>query len=240
MSGEELRVIGSRPGARCPFCHDSLGQAARERCPGCSADHHLECWDEHGGCSACGLCVPLFLEQEPPDAEPAPACVPVRAWHRRRSSTIAWGGAPTQLRRCWAFRVFAGLALLALIALGFRGQDPSQAALLSILAGLVALFLKLASDDRVEVDHSGRVVIDHAGLRRFGVAIVGWRLALRLDRGELEASAMEPRREGARVFLGPVELARLPDAASARGLLDALRAALVRLPAPSHTKPAKQ
>lgn len=40
---------------RCPYCHDGIepGQA-KEGCKACMAWHHEECWEAHGGCSACG------------------------------------------------------------------------------------------------------------------------------------------------------------------------------------------
>jgi hypothetical protein len=39
--------------AKCPFCHDEVAVADRAVCAACLAVHHLECWTEHGACSAC-------------------------------------------------------------------------------------------------------------------------------------------------------------------------------------------
>jgi TPR repeat protein len=40
---------------RCPFCHADVvpGQGAKQSCGDCMAWHHEECWETHGGCSAC-------------------------------------------------------------------------------------------------------------------------------------------------------------------------------------------
>jgi hypothetical protein len=39
---------------RCPFCHDVLPADSPERvvCTGCAAEHHAECFAEHGSCAA--------------------------------------------------------------------------------------------------------------------------------------------------------------------------------------------
>ena len=41
---------------RCPYCHESVEiSSSKTACESCMAWHHKECWQEHGGCSACGL-----------------------------------------------------------------------------------------------------------------------------------------------------------------------------------------
>ncbi|MDF1665997.1 MAG: hypothetical protein P1V97_29845, partial [Planctomycetota bacterium] len=41
---------------RCPYCHDSVTvHSTKQACEACMAWHHKECWQEHGGCSACGF-----------------------------------------------------------------------------------------------------------------------------------------------------------------------------------------
>ncbi|MTA02581.1 MAG: hypothetical protein F2578_04535 [Actinobacteria bacterium] len=38
----------------CLYCQTALDDDRAPRCPSCSARHHLECWDENGGCSQFG------------------------------------------------------------------------------------------------------------------------------------------------------------------------------------------
>lgn len=48
---------------RCPYCHESVSHDALAAfqfskdtlsCPGCRANMHSDCWDEHGGCATLG------------------------------------------------------------------------------------------------------------------------------------------------------------------------------------------
>lgn len=58
MSDGEVEIDARpRPGARCPYCHDALGEGKeRWTCAGCAAAHHADCWAEAGArsCVACG------------------------------------------------------------------------------------------------------------------------------------------------------------------------------------------
>ncbi len=54
---------------RCPYCRETLSGVDTWRCPSCETSHHLECAQEHGGCTvfACRGKVPsrrftVFLE----------------------------------------------------------------------------------------------------------------------------------------------------------------------------------
>lgn len=38
---------------RCGYCHDELNNSERTHCTACSAPHHLDCWVENSGCTAC-------------------------------------------------------------------------------------------------------------------------------------------------------------------------------------------
>jgi hypothetical protein len=38
---------------RCPYCHSGVRTRVR-RCTSCTTIHHVDCWDEHGGCSIYG------------------------------------------------------------------------------------------------------------------------------------------------------------------------------------------
>lgn len=50
---QPLRIRLTR--SRCPFCHEQVeATEAKTGCEGCTAWHHLECWESHGRCSACG------------------------------------------------------------------------------------------------------------------------------------------------------------------------------------------
>ncbi len=35
----------------CAYCKGELDNERSPRCPACGARHHLQCWDEYGGCS---------------------------------------------------------------------------------------------------------------------------------------------------------------------------------------------
>ena len=45
---------------RCPYCHAAVkpGDGAKQSCGDCMAWHHSECWQDHGGCSACNQTQP--------------------------------------------------------------------------------------------------------------------------------------------------------------------------------------
>lgn len=45
--------IQHRPIPRCPYCHENVSCGAQYQCEQCGADHHLACWQEKDGCSAC-------------------------------------------------------------------------------------------------------------------------------------------------------------------------------------------
>ena len=36
---------------RCPYCRETLSAVDGWRCPSCKTSHHLECAQEHGGCT---------------------------------------------------------------------------------------------------------------------------------------------------------------------------------------------
>lgn len=38
----------------CPYCHDPLAVVASSACAACGTRHHVECLDEHGGCTVSG------------------------------------------------------------------------------------------------------------------------------------------------------------------------------------------
>ncbi|MDF1667723.1 MAG: hypothetical protein P1V97_38660 [Planctomycetota bacterium] len=38
---------------RCGYCHDELNNSKRTLCTACRAPHHLDCWVENSGCTAC-------------------------------------------------------------------------------------------------------------------------------------------------------------------------------------------
>lgn len=43
----------------CPFCSADLGfDADLNNCPECGTSHHLDCWDENGGCAVVGCGTP--------------------------------------------------------------------------------------------------------------------------------------------------------------------------------------
>jgi hypothetical protein len=49
--GTEAGALAVSAGC-CPFCHDEIGSLEGAfRCPGCNTRHHMDCWQEHGGCS---------------------------------------------------------------------------------------------------------------------------------------------------------------------------------------------
>ncbi|MDF1666000.1 MAG: hypothetical protein P1V97_29860 [Planctomycetota bacterium] len=51
---EEPKIV-ARALAKCPYCHDTISpRVEKTGCESCMAWHHLECWDSHGACSACG------------------------------------------------------------------------------------------------------------------------------------------------------------------------------------------
>lgn len=51
---EDPKIV-ARALSKCPFCHDSISPSSEKTgCESCMAWHHLECWDSHGACSACG------------------------------------------------------------------------------------------------------------------------------------------------------------------------------------------
>jgi len=48
---EGLRPLGT---TRCPYCHEEADRDTSVACQGCLARHHAACWEEQGGCAACG------------------------------------------------------------------------------------------------------------------------------------------------------------------------------------------
>ena len=52
---EQTVSIVNNSSPRCPYCHESVEiSSSKTACESCMAWHHKECWQEHGGCSACG------------------------------------------------------------------------------------------------------------------------------------------------------------------------------------------
>lgn len=61
---------------RCPYCREGVEpRQPKAACDACMSWHHDECWDEHGGCSACGEQAPVGTGQPQPEprAHPRPA-----------------------------------------------------------------------------------------------------------------------------------------------------------------------
>jgi TPR repeat protein len=55
-SGEQERALIGMEHPRCPYCHEDVrpgDDEAKQSCGSCMAWHHAECWQDHGGCSAC-------------------------------------------------------------------------------------------------------------------------------------------------------------------------------------------
>jgi general secretion pathway protein G len=48
-----MRIVGTRPAARCAVCHDDLDLLA-VACAGCASVGHVGCWAELGRCSTLG------------------------------------------------------------------------------------------------------------------------------------------------------------------------------------------
>ncbi len=48
-----MRIVGTRPAARCAVCHDDLDLLA-VACAGCASVGHVECWADLGRCSTLG------------------------------------------------------------------------------------------------------------------------------------------------------------------------------------------
>jgi len=38
----------------CLYCHGEIDETRGPRCPECYSGHHLDCWEENGGCSKYG------------------------------------------------------------------------------------------------------------------------------------------------------------------------------------------
>lgn len=69
------RPAGPPTGVTCPICQtDVLGGEASTCCPRCQQVHHLECWQEVGGCSTYGC------EEAPAATKETPAQQPRAAW----------------------------------------------------------------------------------------------------------------------------------------------------------------
>jgi hypothetical protein len=56
----------------CPYCHEEVrpGESAKQSCEDCMTWHHLECWTQSGGCSACGQRNAGVVEGVPHPARP--------------------------------------------------------------------------------------------------------------------------------------------------------------------------
>lgn len=50
-----LRAARAGLTARCPFCHEAIGDSPEVGCGPCGARHHADCLAEHGRCAACAV-----------------------------------------------------------------------------------------------------------------------------------------------------------------------------------------
>lgn len=153
--GQSFRVLSERGGQRrCPYCHgDIVADEAEESCEVCAAGHHQECWDAHGGCSACG-------QSRVPIAAPSAASsitsprartrqraavggqahrlggrAPLRTQSDEHQSQFEWGSNATDA----GFLRIGGVALLGLTAILLMGFaiEALPLALLAIVPSLV-------------------------------------------------------------------------------------------------------
>lgn len=166
----ELRADQTRPGLRCPYCHDGLAEEEGLRgCEACQAQHHDECWGLYGGCSACGR------KDGHERRRGAARAVSVEGGSDRLD--IEWGDRSAAGRRVLiAAGLLLGLATvsgyLAFLVLNFGltntlGHGGEDALVLSTIAivfsgfwGAVTLAIHASGMAR-----SGRLRIDPAGVR---------------------------------------------------------------------------
>ncbi len=74
---------------RCPFCHEAVTPAEphKRACGACMGWHHDACWQEHGGCAACGAGGGASAARRP--SSPTSAKAGARPARRRASSQVA-------------------------------------------------------------------------------------------------------------------------------------------------------
>jgi hypothetical protein len=87
------------PGQNCPVCLSPVGENdARQECPACHAEYHLECWTENGGCAIYGC-----TQAAPPEPRQAIE-IPVSFWGRENKPCPACGkeilAAAVRCRHC--------------------------------------------------------------------------------------------------------------------------------------------
>jgi hypothetical protein len=64
---DALLTSKSSGARRCPFCHGPLRSVRVEaslRCSSCDVQHHVDCWQEHGGCTVLGCSASGARRQE--------------------------------------------------------------------------------------------------------------------------------------------------------------------------------
>jgi TM2 domain-containing membrane protein YozV len=73
--------------AICPYCNSRVDPSGEtiEICPACDAQHHVECWQENGGCTVYGCTAappdePKLILQAEDFSEPAAAPPPPPGW----------------------------------------------------------------------------------------------------------------------------------------------------------------
>lgn len=49
-----LQIVDRVAMIACLYCHGDVDETRGPRCPECSSAHHLDCWEENGGCSKYG------------------------------------------------------------------------------------------------------------------------------------------------------------------------------------------
>lgn len=174
-----FRVIEERGGLRCPYCHgDVLEEEAQEACGHCNASHHLECWDAHGGCSACGRLANAASVGAAPSAASqlrAPSTgrraqtslggrANLRYEHTDERAVLEWGSNVSDAKT----GLLIGLISLLLVPIGlliaFAINDPVfvMMAFMYSLSIPTGVLIYNAS----EVSKAGRLTIDERGLHR--------------------------------------------------------------------------
>lgn len=120
-----MRIVTTRPAARCAVCHDDLEPSALQAvCPGCELRGHLGCLIDARGCPTLGCCrgrpgaSPLAAPAPAPPATSPPAPAPP-ATHRRVGPI---GGFAGGLAAAWAVAFASELSPPGAAALELRRE----------------------------------------------------------------------------------------------------------------------
>ena len=206
---EQVQVQVGRGPRRCPWCRDEIAPGKEiTGCAGCSAQHHADCWGEHGRCAACGGEQALVSERprrRDPSAPPKGSTIQVR--QEGETTRYEW---PMELSGGdWFLLLLISLSVIMLpltLLVLWNARQRRRASLVLGPEEMELSLVKLAGGRtrvrRLKREDLGKVQVDSVGAAHHLTIDVG------IERLALKTGHLTPR-------LGPPELEWLAEVINA-------------------------